>query len=151
MQIGKALSKWGRGTQTIVELCVKAGHPSPEFAEMTGSVVVTFHPASGSIAPQVTPPLALPVTPPVILPVGSVLCLLEHHELGNAEIRQLLGLKDRAHLREHYIDPALAEGLIEATIPDKPKSRLQKYQLTAKGQAWLLMHQSKIQDSSSQS
>jgi hypothetical protein len=53
--------------------------------------------------------------------------------MGNAEIRACLGLKDRAHLREHYIIPALKEGVIEYTIPDKPNSRLQKYRLTTKG------------------
>ncbi len=57
--------------------------------------------------------------------------------MGNADIRQQLGLKDRIHLRQHYIDPALAAGLLEMTIPDKPKSRLQKYRLTQKGRAWL--------------
>ena len=57
--------------------------------------------------------------------------------LGNAEIRKRLALKDRAHLRERYIDPALANGLIEPTIPDKPTSRLQQYRLTVKGTALL--------------
>lgn len=55
--------------------------------------------------------------------------------MGNAEIRRHLGLKDRTHLRERYLDPALAEGLIEPTVPDKPNSRLQQYRLTAKGAA----------------
>ena len=27
------IERWGRGTQKIVELCVKAGHPEPEFGE----------------------------------------------------------------------------------------------------------------------
>lgn len=58
-------------------------------------------------------------------------------ELGNAEIREQMNLKDRTHLREHYIGPALAEALIEPTVPDKPTSRLQKYRLTAKGRALL--------------
>lgn len=58
-------------------------------------------------------------------------------KLGNAEMRSRLGLKDRTHLRDHYVAPALADGLIEPTIPDKPNSRLQQYRLTAKGRAWL--------------
>ena len=36
------VERWGRGTQTIVELCVKAGHPEPEFVEQAGSVGVRF-------------------------------------------------------------------------------------------------------------
>jgi predicted transcriptional regulator len=44
-----------------------------------------------------------------------------------------LNLKDRTHVSERYIDPALAQGLIEMTIPAKPNSRLQKYRLTDKG------------------
>ncbi|CVK21806.1 ATP-binding protein [Sporomusa sphaeroides] len=38
------VERWGRGTQTIVELCVKAGHPEPEFIEQAGSVGVRFLP-----------------------------------------------------------------------------------------------------------
>jgi ATP-dependent DNA helicase RecG len=36
------IERWGRGTQKIVELCVQAGHPEPEFEERTGEVVVRF-------------------------------------------------------------------------------------------------------------
>jgi ATP-dependent DNA helicase RecG len=45
------IERWGRGTQKIVELCVKAGHPEPEFGEQAGSVWVRFVP-SGYIAPH---------------------------------------------------------------------------------------------------
>ena len=38
---------------------------------------------------------------------------------------------------ESPVKPALADSLIEMTIPDKPNSRLQKYRLTDKGQVRL--------------
>jgi ATP-dependent DNA helicase RecG len=44
------VERWGRGTQTIVELCVQAGHPEPEFLEENGAVGVRFVPA-GYVAP----------------------------------------------------------------------------------------------------
>jgi predicted transcriptional regulator len=40
-------------------------------------------------------------------------------------------------IRRHYLDQLLTDGLLERTLPDKPKSRLQKYRLTEKGRAWL--------------
>jgi len=45
------VERWGRGTQKIVELCVQAGHPEPEFVEQAGAVGVLFLPA-GYIAPH---------------------------------------------------------------------------------------------------
>ena len=38
------IERWGRGTQKIVELCVQAGHPEPEFEESAGQVIVRFIP-----------------------------------------------------------------------------------------------------------
>ena len=48
-----------------------------------------------------------------------------------------LGLADRKSFRERYLKPALTDGLIEMSIPDKPNSRLQQYRLTKKGRARL--------------
>jgi ATP-dependent DNA helicase RecG len=45
------IEKWGRGTQKIVSLCVKAGHPEPDFFEQSTSFVVRFLPC-GYIAPH---------------------------------------------------------------------------------------------------
>ncbi len=54
-------------------------------------------------------------------------------ERTRAEILQLLGLKDRTNLAKEYVQPALTAGLIEMTIPDKPRSSKQRYRLTDKG------------------
>ncbi len=44
-------------------------------------------------------------------------------------------LKDDEHFRKAYLLPALAVGLIEMTIPEKPKSSKQRYRLTPLGKA----------------
>ena len=62
------IERWGRGTQKIVELCVKAGHPEPEFGEQAGAVWVRFLP-SGYIAPP--PRRTRPHRPPTGNPPGT--------------------------------------------------------------------------------
>ena len=44
-----------------------------------------------------------------------------------------MGLTDRTKFRRKYIRPLLEVGIIEQTMPEKPNSRNQKYQLTNKG------------------
>jgi len=50
-----------------------------------------------------------------------------------SEIQKLLGLKHRETFMKNYMKPLLASGWIESTIPEKPKSRLQKYRIAEKG------------------
>ena len=98
-------------------------------------------PVAGQVAGRMTPPVNRPVTPPVavlIRLIGAV------GELGNAEILKHLGLRDRAHLRERYLNPSLEGQWIEMTIPDKPNSRLQRYRLTVKGAGMLARLQNEL-------
>ena len=53
------------------------------------------------------------------------------------QLQDALGLRAEENFRVKYLVPALEAGLIEMTIPDKPRSRNQRYRLTAKGQAAL--------------
>jgi hypothetical protein len=57
--------------------------------------------------------------------------------MSAAELLHSLGLQDRKSFRERYLSPALASGLIEMTLHDRPNSRLQKYRLTEAGRSWL--------------
>lgn len=83
-----------------------------------------------SAAPEVTPEVAPEVTPEV-----ARLLKVLRGEMARSDIQAALGLKDEKHLREAYLRPALDAGLVEMTIPDKPRSRLQKYRLTTQGRA----------------
>ena len=49
------------------------------------------------------------------------------------EMLAFMGLADRTKFRRKYIRPLLEAGIIEQTMPEKPNSRNQKYQLTMKG------------------
>lgn len=79
-------------------------------------------------APQATPP----VTPQV----GQLLMVMDG-EMSREALQDLLHLQDRKSFRARYLRPALAAEFITMTIPDKPNSPLQRYQITEKGRQWL--------------
>jgi Fic family protein len=64
--------------------------------------------------------------------VKSLLKVLKPKPLSAVECMQRLKLSHRPTFRANYLHPALEQGLIERTIPDKPNSRLQKYRLSTK-------------------
>ena len=57
--------------------------------------------------------------------------LLEVMESGkpitSTEIMEKLGIKSKETLRGQYLDPAIKQGLVSLTIPDKPTSKNQMY------------------------
>jgi len=100
---------------------------APFIAFMLRMILDTMTTTAPQVSPQVTPQ------------VGELLAAIEG-EMGREALQSALGLSDRKSFRERYLKPALADGLIEMTIPDKPNSRLQKYRLTDKGRQWLAQH-----------
>ena len=52
-------------------------------------------------------------------------------------LMELVGRSDRTKFRNLFLSPLLEQGLIERTIPDKPRSRNQRYRLTALGHRML--------------
>ena len=77
------------------------------------------------VSPQVTPQVKQQVTPNVRM----LLDVLGNNVLSAAEIMERLTLRDRNSFRKRYLEPALENGLIEMTIPDKPRSRNQRYRV----------------------
>ena len=83
---------------------------------------------------------ARPITPQVTPQVPPQVATLLAHATGEMSRQQLMdavGLKDRKHFAEVYLQPALEKGLLEMTIPDKPQSSKQNYRLTERGRALL--------------
>ncbi len=81
-----------------------------------------------------------PVSDPVSDPVSRILRVLSEGALPPAVIQRKLGIKHRPTFRKNYLRPALAQELVEMTLPDKPSSSLQKYSLTEAGRTWLAKH-----------
>lgn len=77
--------------------------------------------------------LATPQVTPHVTPQVAQLLRCLHGEMSRDALQVALGLKDRKSFRERYLAPALSQGLIEITVPDSPRSRLQRYRLTEAG------------------
>ena len=56
------------------------------------------------------------------------------------ELQARLEIKERNYFRKAYLSPAIKAGLLEMTLPDKPRSKNQKYRLTPAGRQWLKKH-----------
>ncbi len=100
---------------------------APFIAFMLRMILDTVTTTAPQVSPQVTPQ------------VDELLAVIEG-EMGREALQSALGLSDRKSFRARHLKPALDDGLIEMTIPDKPNSRLQKYRLTVKGRQVMAQH-----------
>lgn len=117
------------GVGDMIERCRNAGLLEPEFALTDGFVTIIHRkPEQGfkAVTPQVGTMLALSRHQVAILEK----CVADATLL---ELMAISGRSDRTKFREQVINSLLADGLIEMTIPDNPRSSLQKYRLTEKG------------------
>jgi ATP-dependent DNA helicase RecG len=76
--------------------------------------------------------MGAPLAPQATPQVESLLKVLSE-PLSMTEILDAIGKTDRRNVRLKYVQAAIDIGLVERTIPDKPKSPLQKYRLTSLG------------------
>ena len=134
----KYIERMGTGTRDMIRLCRAAGLPEPEFAQRDGFVTTVWRSApagAGQAAIPAVPPHETPHETPYVPPHVAVLVRLIGSTGSSSapDLLRNLGLRDRKHLRERYLTQSLAGGWVSMTIPDKPKSRDQRYQLTESG------------------
>jgi ATP-dependent DNA helicase RecG len=127
-----AVEIWGWGTNRIIEECRKRDLDAPSFAEVSGYVHVTFKapigPGGTSSRHQVGTKLALSEHQVAVLAVSG-----EAQPL--VELMERCGRSDRTKFRQQVLRPLLDAGLLELTIPDKPRSSKQRYRTTVAGRS----------------
>ena len=126
------IEKWGMGTLNIIDWCKENGNPEPTWTVRDQSVITTFLPsvffATGMMPEEIKSSQEKQRT-------GSgsveeeVINLLRNGPLSKAEISQTLGHKGLSGGLKKIFQNLLSQGAISYTIPDKPKSKLQKYKL----------------------
>ena len=66
-----------------------------------------------------------------VIEINGVNKLLDVMETGKPmtanKIMEKLGIKSKETLRGQYLDPAIKQGFVNLTIPDKPTSKNQMY------------------------
>jgi len=126
------------GIPKILKVMAANGSPAPLFESdderLSFVIRLPSHPlAVGEITPtaQVTAQVTEEVQRLLVALVG---------EMSRQQLLDALGMAHREHFRRAYLKPALAAGVVEMTLPDKPNSSNQRYRLTALGQRWLQAH-----------
>ena len=123
----------GTGIPKILRAIQANGSPAPVFHtddERTYFLVeLSIHPFFAEALKQ---ELVTQVIPQVTPQVKQLLVACRG-EMSRKELMAALGLKDRMYFSKSYLNPALDARMIEMTIPEKPKSRFQKYRLTKAG------------------
>ena len=121
------------GGHAVLELVTPA-YPTP-ISYLCAVAAPRIAQATAPVIPEVSDPVSDPVSDLVSDPVVQLLRALLSGPLPTSALLANLSLKHRHSFRTRYLRPAMEEGWIEPTLPDKLNSRLQRYRLTAAGRA----------------
>ena len=131
-----AVEVWGRGTNRVIEMCEKHGAAPPVFEEKQGFLFVTFRAqlvpggAAETSRDQVGTKSGLSRDQVEVLRF----CRQEQPLVA---MMNIVGRQNRTKFRDGLVKPLIGAGLLGLTIPDKPRSRMQRYRTTEAGLAML--------------
>ena len=137
---------WGRGIGDIVRACRTAGTAEPRWEVEPGGVWLEFvftragdGPRSRDVAHETAhgewgQPESQPESKPESL-TARVIRQLADGPMSKTDLSRSLGQKQISGQLNRVIRLLVADGSIEYTIPEKPRSRLQRYRLMDKGRA----------------
>lgn len=125
----------GTGMRMVLNQWQALGHLEPEYDNDRSRK--TFEIRLPLAKDQVTPQ----VTEQVTEQVGKMLRQFGNKPVDGKSLMDAVGISHRPTFLYSYLQPALNVGLVEMTIPDKPRSSKQKYRLTDKGKEWVEQNQ----------
>lgn len=129
MYLAGSIERLGTGTRDIISMCKDAGLRTPEFVQDDIFRVVLWRKdvATDKETDQVTDQVSDQVSDQVIKLISAF-----NGEMNRGDLQSLLGISHNDYFRKNYLYPAIEDGYVELTIPDKPTSSKQKYRLTDK-------------------
>ena len=135
------IEKAGTGVKRIRDVARAGGYPEPVW-QADGFTTAIFQPkpevrAAVGARGRPTSAAQVAVQVPDKYPTSTrqVLTALAgaRGPLPRAALQEASGLRNREHFVNENLKPLIAAGLIEMTIPDKPRSSKQRYRLTGEG------------------
>ena len=131
------IDSWGRGIQKITGACHGAGLPDPRFEEAFDGFLVTLSPTP--TATKEAHEKAHEEAHDILAQVEyRVLNACLHESRSTPELLQNLGYASRTGSFKKAMSHLLNLHYISMTIPASPRSRNQRYRLTAAGRSLLL-------------
>ena len=124
------IEEMGTGTLDMIRRCCDANLSEPEFTDIGGFKTTIW---------RAKPPAQIEAQP-ASLPrdlESRVINLLADGPLSRSELSKELGHKKASGQLYNVVRDLLDDQMIEYTLPDKPRSPRQKYQLTDKGRTEL--------------
>ena len=127
------IEQWGRGIEAMIGACEEAGVPPPELRyEEIGLTVDYSAKAVGDPRQDLVPQVGTKSAPSRDQVEILRLAWEAQSLIG---LMTVIGRSDRTKFRNQVLRPLLEDGLIEMTVPDKPRSPRQQYRTTERGRA----------------
>ena len=136
LYLAKYIERAGTGTLDMIDRCVAAGLPEPEFT-VTDGFAVTIPRAEPQSRPEPSKKPSDQQTAELADKEVAMLRACSRTGATAAELRAAAGYARRTSAFRQRLEYLLENGLVRMTLADKPSSSLQRYRITSKGAALL--------------